>query len=118
GLLPTEPRQNQAARYVVVDYDPTAEEVAKRWPVAADFVVQELPDQVYWSITPLQSNQPVSQRSPAVWREASTPQLLWFGNGEATPVRLQLLQHNQPIGAAIYVTATGQITEDEQGLTR
>ena len=110
----------QAAGYQVVGFAPTAEEVAQRWPVASDFMLQPLPDRVRLQITPLQLRQATRQttRDAEVWQAANTPQLIWFGNGEATPVRLQLMQDQQPIGAPLYVSATGQVSDDEQGDTR
>lgn len=107
----------QSAGYQVVGFEPTADEVAQRWPPAADFTVQSLPDRVRLQITPLQLRQTPRQptRDTKIWQDASTPQLMWFGNGEATPVRLQLLQDQQPIGAPLYVSATGQVSDDEQG---
>lgn len=107
----------QLAGYQVVGFEPTAEDVAQRWPVAADFMFQPLPDRVRLQITPLQLRTTTRQptRDTAIWQDASTPQLMWLGNGEATPVRLQLMQDQQPIGAPLYVSASGQVSDDEQG---
>lgn len=107
----------QLAGYQVVSFEPTAEDVTQRWPVAADFMFQPLPDRVRLQITPLQLRTTTRQptRDTAIWQDASTPQLMWFGNGEATPVRLQLMQDQQPIGAPLYVSANGQVSDDEQG---
>lgn len=107
----------QLAGYQVVGFEPTAEDVTQRWPVAADFMFQPLPDRVRLQITPLQLRTTTRQptRDTAIWQDASTPQLMWLGNGEATPVRLQLMQDQQPIGAPLYVSATGQVSDDEQG---
>ncbi|MFZ3192714.1 MAG: type II secretion system protein [Moraxellaceae bacterium] len=109
----------QLAGYQVVGFEPTAEDVAQRWPVAADFMFQPLPDRVRLQITPLQLRTTTRQptRDTAIWQDASTPQLMWLGNGEATPVRLQLMQDQQPIGAPLYVSANGQVSDDEQGDT-
>jgi len=120
GLQFVPQQAGQAAGYQVVGFEPSAEDVAQRWPMASDFVFQPLPDRVRLQITPLQLRQTARQptRDTAVWQDANTPQLMWFGNGEATPVRLQLMQDQQPIGAPLYVSATGQVSDDEQGDTR
>lgn len=120
GLQVLAQQSGQPAGYQVVGFAPTAEEVAQRWPVVSDFVLQPLPDRVRLQITPLQLRQTPRQttQDAEIWQDASTPRLIWFGNGEATPVRLQLLQDQQPIGAPLYISATGQVSDDEQGDTR
>ena len=120
GLQVLAQQSGQPAGYQVVGFAPTAEEVAQRWPVVSDFVLQPLPDRVRLQITPLQLRQTSRQttQDAEIWQDASTPQLIWFGNGEATPVRLQLLQDQQPIGAPLYISATGQVSDDEQGDAR
>ena len=120
GLQVLAQQSGQPAGYQVVGFAPTAEEVAQRWPVVSDFVLQPLPDRVRLQITPLQLRQTPRQttQDAEIWQDASTPQLIWFGNGEATPVRLQLLQDQQPIGAPLYISATGQVSDDEQGDAR
>lgn len=111
------PQTGQATGYHIVGFEPTAEDVAQRWPVASDFKMQAMPDRVRLQVTALQSRgvQRVVSRDAQVWQDSNTPQLIWFGNGEATPVRLQLWQDQQPIGAPLYVSATGQVSDDEQG---
>lgn len=117
ALQPVPQQSEQAAGYQIVGFEPTADEVAKRWPVAEDFAFQPLPDRMRVQVTALQP--PNLQRQPtkdaAIWQDSNTPQLIWFGNGEATPVRLQLWLEQQPIGAPVYVSATGRVSDDEQG---
>ena len=117
GLQQMPTQTGQAAGYQVVGFAPTAEDVAERWPVASDFKMQPLPERVRLQVTPLQNRttQRVTSRDAQIWQDATTPQLLWFGNGEATPARLQLWQDQQPIGAPLYISATGQVSDDEQG---
>jgi general secretion pathway protein G len=117
GLQDIPAQTGQVAGYQVVGFDPKAEQVKDRWPVASDFKVQPLPDRVRLQVTSLQprATQRVASRDAQIWQDATTPQFLWFGNGEATPVRLQLWQDQQPIGAPLYVSATGQVSDDEQG---
>lgn len=114
------PQTGQSAGYQVVGFEPTAEDVAQRWPIASDFKMQAMPDRVRLQVTALQSRgvQRVASRDAQVWQDVNTPQLIWFGNGEATPVRLQLWHDQQPIGAPLYVSATGQVSDDEQGDAR
>ncbi|RYZ85707.1 MAG: type II secretion system protein [Moraxellaceae bacterium] len=44
-----------------------------------------------------------------------SPDLIWFGNGEVKPARLQFIFNNQPIGSPIYINSTGMVSDTEQG---
>lgn len=44
-----------------------------------------------------------------------SPDLIWFGNGEVKPARLQIIFNNQPIGNPIYINTTGMVSDTEQG---
>lgn len=125
GLKTTAPTSQTVGSYTVVQWNPTAKEVNQRWLPAEGFKDNPLPEGVSLTISPLQAP-PVARPNSgnaAALTDADTPRLLWFGNGEATPVRLQLQRDgssigqsvSQPIGAALYVTATGQVSEQEQG---
>lgn len=101
------------AGYQVVTLDQTAVERQNRWPAAANFKPKFLPERTRLIIQPLQSTLIAGQNTAL--RDSDTPKLMWFGNGEATPVRLQLMHNDQPIGAPIYVTQLGQVSDDEHG---
>ena len=47
--------------------------------------------------------------------DQKSPDLIWFGNGEVKPVRLQLIFDNQPVGNPIYVNSAGMVSDTEQG---
>lgn len=47
--------------------------------------------------------------------DQKSPDLIWFGNGEVKPARLQLIFNNQPIGNPIYINSTGMVSDTEQG---
>jgi general secretion pathway protein G len=100
------------AAYQVVTLDQTAVERQKRWPLAPNFRPQALPERVRLVIEPLAI--PVVGKNTAL-QDSDAPRLMWFGNGEATPVRIQLMQNEQPIGAPIYVTQLGQVSDDQHG---
>lgn len=119
ALQQMQPQAGQETGYQVVGFEPNAEQVEQRWPVASDFKMQTLPDRVRLQVTPLQRRavQRTTSRDAQIWQDANTPQLIWFGNGETTPVRLQLWHDQQPIGAPLYVSANGQVSDDEQGGT-
>lgn len=115
GLRAVAQTATQASGYAVVELNPDATERDKRWPVAEGFKFQSLPDRVRLVVTSLQP--PVVGARPTALNQSDAPLLIWFGNGEATPVRMQLQQDDQLVGAAIYVSATGQVSDSEQGST-
>lgn len=115
-------KPNQPAAYQVVTLNLAATEADQRWPIADGFKARALPDRVRLQITPLKNDFNFSgsssrSNSPrvAILNDSNAPKLIWLGNGEATPVRLQLMQDQTPVGAPLYVTATGQVSEQEQG---
>ena len=104
---------NRPAGYQVVTLDQTAVERQNRWPVVATFKTKYLPERTRLVVSSLQNT--LAAGKNVALRDSDTPKLIWFGNGEATPVRLQLMQDTQPIGAPIYVTQLGQVSDDEHG---
>lgn len=120
GLIPLDQTATDPARYVVVEYDPTATDKDKQWKPADDFKVHTLPYGVALTVIPLQDN---STPSPSAHFNDITsgelsPKLIWFGNGEATAARLQLLQDGQNVGDAVEVTTLGQVKKDSTSTSR
>ncbi len=115
GLIPLDQTATNPARYVVVEYDPTATDKDKQWKPAEDFKVHALPSGVELIVTPLQDNN--TQNPSAHFNDITSgelsPKLIWFGNGEATAARLQLLQDGQNVGDAVEVTSLGQVKKDD-----
>ena len=120
GLIPLDQTATDPPRYVVVEYDPTATDKDKQWKPAEDFKVHALPYGVELTVTPLQDNStpsPTAHFNDITSGELS-PKLIWFGNGEATAARLQLLQEGQNVGDAVEVTTLGQVKKDETSTSR
>ncbi len=116
GLIFLDQTATNPARYVVVEYDPTATDKDKRWKPSVDFKVHALPSGVELSVTPLQdNNQKPSEHLNDITSGQLSPKLIWFGNGEATAARLQLVQEGQNVGDAVEVTALGSVKKDETG---
>lgn len=78
------------------------------WQIAKDFKQKELPEQSNLIIQALdhQYNLQVLQNDQQL-----LPKMIWLGNGEVIPVRLQLYMQHQPIGDAIEVNRLGLIVE-------
>jgi type II secretion system protein H len=119
GLLALDQTATDPARYLVMQFDPTEANKDKRWKPAEGFKVHPLPTGVILTVTPLQDNtrQTPSARLNDITASLLSPKLIWFGNGEATAVRLQLLQDGQPVGDAVEVTSLGRVKKDETRAT-
>lgn len=115
GLLVLDQTATDPARYVVMQFDPNDANKDKRWKPAEGFKIHALPSGVILTVTPLQDNrrQTPSARLNDITSSALSPKLIWFGNGEATAVRLQLLQEGQPVGDAVEVTTLGRVKKEE-----
>jgi general secretion pathway protein G len=119
GLISLDKTATDPARYVVVEYDPTATDKNKKWKPSPDFKVHALPSNVELTVSPLQSNtQNPSAHLNDITSGELSPKLIWFGNGEATPVRLQLLQEGQNVGDAVEITSLGKVKKDETSTSR
>ena len=119
GLLVLDQTATEPSKYVVMQFDPNDANKDKRWKPAEGFKVHDLPTGVILTVTPIQDNtrQTASARLNDITSSLLSPKLIWFGNGEATAVRLQLLQEGQPIGDAVEVTTLGRVKKEETRLT-
>lgn len=80
-----------------------------RWELATDFDSQTLPEQSSLQIQSLdhQLNLDVLKQNDAL------PQIIWLGNGEAVPVRIQLYLQQQQVGDAIVLNRLGAVSDEE-----
>ncbi|AXI02788.1 pilus assembly FimT family protein [Aquirhabdus parva] len=118
GLVPFYQTATDPPRYAVVQFDPNESNKDKRWKLAEDFKIHDLPPGSELNITLSQDNAPRNQNTALEKFKvdsALNPQLIWFGNGEATAARLQILQDAKPVGDAIEVTALGRVNNDSSG---
>lgn len=91
------------------------------WQPYAEFKLRELPSEAYLRIEASEDNNDAlgAQRannhsnrgngSPLL--DAQAPQLIWLGNGEVKPVRIQFYVAQRPIGAAISIDHLGKISD-------
>jgi prepilin-type N-terminal cleavage/methylation domain-containing protein len=115
GLVSLYQSATEPARYIVVEYDPKAKDKDKQWIQAEDFKPHPLPEGLELTVTPLQPKD--TGRTSIFFKNITSgelsPKLIWFGNGEATAARLQLLQEGKKIGDAVEVTSLGQVKKDD-----
>jgi len=112
GLVTVDETSSDPARYAVVEYDPAAATKNQRWRLANDFKPHDLPHGMGLIIR-RDDTAMSAQESQALEQlkidSVLSPDILWYGNGEATPGRLQLLLEGQPVGDALTLSSIGQV---------
>ena len=80
-----------------------------RWQLATDFDSQTLPEQSSLQIQSLDHQLNLD----ALKQNDALPQIIWLGNGEAVPVRIQLYLQQQQVGDAIVLNRLGAVSDEE-----
>lgn len=80
-----------------------------RWQNYKDFSTRILPDQVSFRIQPLEQRYARANNSELL--NANAPKLIWLGNGEVKPVRIQFYFEERPVGNEIEIDHLGKINE-------
>lgn len=131
ALMATTANATQEAGYVIAEYQPPELSAAqqkkntkieldfqnkpKLWQPVAEFKIRNFADGAYLQIKPLDNpalnNVKNNTNQNLLGREA--PDLIWYGNGEVKPARLQLMQDNQPVGEPIYINTLGMTSNTE-----
>lgn len=83
------------------------------WQPVDGFKARTLEEGAMLQIRSMDNSPQVSGPEGLLGRQS--PDLIWFGNGEVKPARLQIIFNNQPIGNPIYINTTGMVSETEQG---
>ena len=101
--------QSQSIQSQFTQNQPMRERDQYRWQLATDFDSQTLPEQSSLQIQSLdhQLNLDVLKQNDAL------PQIIWLGNGEAVPVRIQLYLQQQQVGDAIVLNRLGAVSDEE-----
>lgn len=77
------------------------------WQGSTLFPLQSLPDQVSIRIENLEHDYGMAQNEDLL--NVNAPEMMWFGNGEVKPVRLQFYFNQHPIGAELNIDHLGNI---------
>ncbi|MBL8321276.1 MAG: type II secretion system protein [Acinetobacter sp.] len=101
-------------QYDVLEYLPNQKNAAvfnqnNNWQKYKDFPERTLPDQVAFSIQPLEQRYENANNSELLGESA--PKLIWLGNGEVKPVRIQFYFEERPVGNEIEIDHLGKINE-------
>lgn len=101
-------------RYAIIEYRSTVQSGQnlqnEKWQSYADFKLRSLPDHVSFQIQSLEQQRFANAKNRDL-TQANSPQLIWLGNGEVKPVRIQFFFEEREIGAAIEVDHLGKINE-------
>lgn len=125
ALITTSASATNPAGYFFAEYQPpqtdpqsgqamfTSEKKPLWQPVDA-FKTRSLSENAVLQIKNM-DNSPQQLNGPEGLLDQKSPDLIWFGNGEVKPARLQLIFDNQPVGNPIYVNSAGMVSDTEQG---
>ncbi len=82
----------------------------KKWQRYPEFSVKILPERVAFNIESVDQNYQNATQQDLINQQA--PKLIWFGNGEVKPVRIQFYFEQNPVGDPIEVDHLGNINEN------
>lgn len=82
----------------------------RTWQLYKEFKTRQLPDRVSFSIQSLDTATYNKAKNEDLLG-GKAPQLIWFGNGEVKPVRIQFYYEQQPIGHELELDHLGKIDE-------
>lgn len=82
----------------------------QKWQPEPEFLVQTLPERVTFTIESTDNNPQSTARQALLNQQA--PKLIWFGNGEVTPVRIQFYYEQRPVGYPIEIDHLGKVTHE------
>lgn len=82
---------------------------SQKWQKYAEFSTRQLPQKVSFNIQPLDYDFQNASNDELLGGQA--PKLIWLGNGEARPVRIQFYLEQKPVGGEIEIDHLGKISE-------
>lgn len=99
----------QGTQAVAPQNNPTA-----RWQAQDHLPRRALPDGVSFTVDAVQLPDQIKQHSLATTADlmgSAAPALIWLGNGQAKPVRIQMYYAEKPVGDAIEVDSLGKVND-------
>ena len=78
-----------------------------KWQELKQFPVRELPDKVSFQVESQEQNYADAGNKDLIGEQA--PKVIWFGNGEAKPVRIQMYYEQKAVGAPISIDYLGKV---------
>lgn len=98
-----------ASRYAVMEYKPQVSSFTDHspwWPYS-EFKIKDLPAHVSFQVTP--TDYQFQHAGNTALLQNNGPQLIFLGNGEVKPVRIQFYFEDRALGAEIEIDHLGKI---------
>lgn len=96
---------------------------SKKWELYATnmqkSIKRSFEDAVEFDIVPLEANTdhlPENTNGSFLEEEQNKPEVIWFGNGENSPVKIVMRIDNQQVGDPIFVNQIGQVSTNSSEL--
>ena len=83
------------------------------WKAVDSFKTRQFSDGAFLQVRSMENNNQVG--APEGLLDQKSPDLIWFGNGESKPARLQIIFNDKPVGSPVYVNSIGMVSDTEQG---
>lgn len=112
----TEPAGYFFAEYTLPQADKDNRGVDKKpvWKAVDSFKTRQFSDGAFLQVRSMENNNQTG--APEGLLDQKSPDLIWFGNGESKPVRLQIIFNEKPVGSPVYVNSIGMVSDTEQGI--
>lgn len=120
ALLPTSATATQPAGYLIAEYQlqsAAGNDLKSKWKPIAVIPARQFEDNAYLQIKSMDTSNDTytsNEQSQALTGK-NAPDLIWYGNGEVRPVRLQLFKADKAVGEPIYVNSAGKTSDTENG---
>ncbi|AWL29145.1 type II secretion system protein [Acinetobacter defluvii] len=106
-------------RYKLVQYQPYTESADKSlrvieqkpWKDVPNFDFRSLPERISFTVQSQEHRYQNANNADLLGNNA--PKMIWFGNGEAKPVKIQMYYDQKPIGDLIDLDYLGKVTDEE-----
>lgn len=100
-----------ALSYQIVQYQQATADnpnaALNKWITYSSFPQRQLPRELRFEVTPTEQNYANAQNQDLVGENA--PKLMWLGNGEVKPVRIQFYFQQRPLGDEINIDYLGKV---------
>lgn len=104
-------------QYAVVEYKPSVIDKnnniqviqQNKWKAVSDYEPRTLPNKVTFMVEA--SDHSLQNSNNTDLTGANAPSLIWYGNGEAKPVRIQIYYDQKPVGDPINIDYMGKVDE-------
>ena len=103
------PAQYQILEYTLNLASEQNQTEIKRWQAYEEFKSRTLPERVSFKMTRLDYATDAANNRDLLGDQS--PELIWLGNGEVRPVRIQFYFEDRPLGAEIEIDHLGKINE-------